>query len=78
MATIVQQTKNRNGPAPIIDEYDSNTTYIGYGPFGASTASAVWQMKKIVRNGTVTRIYWADSNDRYDNIWDNRTVLIYT
>jgi hypothetical protein len=78
MATIVQQTKKRNGPKPIVDEYDSNTTYVGYAGFGASKADAVWQIKKVLRNGTVTEILWADGNDRYDNIWNNRTALTYS
>lgn len=78
MATIIQQGKRRNGPKPIIDEYDSNTTYIGYAGFGAITSDAVWQIKKIVKNGTVTTISWADGDDRYDNIWNNRTALTYS
>jgi hypothetical protein len=78
MATIIQQGKRRNGPKPIIDEYDNNTTYIGYAGFGAVTSDAAWQIKKIVKNGTVTTITWADGDDRYDNIWNNRTALTYS
>lgn len=78
MGTMIQQGKRRNGPKPIIDEYDSSTTYVGYAALGASTASAVWQIKKIVKNGTVTTFTFADGDDRYDNIWDNRTALTYS
>lgn len=77
MATIVTK-----GTLParksIIDEYDANTIYVGRAVPGADKAAAVWQIKKIIINGTVTEVFWADNNDRYDNIWNNRTTLSYS
>lgn len=62
----------------LIDEPDANTTYIGAAKMGASTSDAVWQITKISISGTVTTFAYADGDDNYDNIWDNRTELSYS
>lgn len=62
----------------VVDEYDSTTTYVGEAAVASNVADAVWRIKKIFVNGTVTTITWADGNDRYDNIWNNRTVISYS
>lgn len=61
-----------------VDEADASTTYIGTAVIGAATSSALWQIKKVSVSGTVTTITWADGNDNYDNIWDNRASLSYS
>jgi len=60
-----------------IDEANSTTTYIGMGKVGSATSAAVWQIRRITKSGTVTVFEFADSNDLYDNIWDNRASLSY-
>ena len=62
----------------LIDEADGSTTYIGVTKQGGDTSEAVWQIRKISLNGSVTSILFADGNDKYDNIWDNRASLTYT
>ena len=49
-------------------------TYIAIAPTGSSTASAVWQAKKIDTNGNKT---WADGNLDYDNIATSLSTLTY-
>lgn len=61
-----------------IDEADSNTIYIGKAKIGALTSDAVWQIKKISTSATITSILWADGNDAFDNVWDNRVSLNYS
>lgn len=61
-----------------IDETLSGTTYVGSAPLGSATASAVWQIKKIVESAGITTITWADGNSVFDNIWDNRASLTYS
>ena len=61
-----------------IDEPDSSTTYIGNAAISSSTASGVWQIKKISVSGTVTTISWAGGTDAFSNIWDNRASLSYS
>jgi len=57
------------------------TTYIGWAEIGSTTSDAVWRIAKIVETtsgGTVTSIEtWADKNQYFDNIWDNRASLTY-
>ena len=62
----------------LIDESDSATTYLGKAQMGASTSGASWQIKKISVASTVTTISYADGDNRYDNVWDDRASLTYT
>lgn len=62
----------------LMDEVDSNTLYVGKAAMGVETSTASWQIKKISTSSTVTTIAYADSNDNYDNIWDNRASLTYS
>ena len=58
------------------DSGDSNIEYVGFASIGSSTSDAVWQIMKVdSTSGTV--ITWADSDDKHDNIWDNRESLTY-
>lgn len=59
--------------------FDSDTTpgftYIGSVAMGSvgSTGSAIWQIKKVGSTGKT----WADGNDSFDNVWDDRASLTY-
>ena len=75
MATTL--TRSDVDTRTLIDSVDSNTTYIGEAKFEAATSDAVWQITKILEAGTLTSILTADSDLRFDNIWDNRTSLTY-
>jgi hypothetical protein len=66
-----------NQYSTLIDEASSTVTYIGIALPGTLTSSASWQIKKISANGTVTSILYADSNKNFDNVWDNRSSLVY-
>lgn len=61
-----------------VDEASSTVIYQGFAIFGSLTSEAVWQIKKIEESGTVTTVTYADGNDDYDNIWDNRAALSYS
>lgn len=67
-------------PRPkIIDKVDSNTTYIGKArQFGVETSEAKWQIIKIERSETLISFYFADGDAEFDNVWDDRAVLIYS
>lgn len=62
----------------IIDEANANTTYIGKAKMGASTSSSDWQIKKLSISGNVTSFLFADGDDDYDNVWDDRASLSYS
>lgn len=70
--------RDRGSYSILLDDPDSSTTYVGKAPFATATSSAGWQIRKILSSGTVTSILWADGNDNFDNIWDNRTSLTYS
>jgi hypothetical protein len=62
----------------IIDEIDSLTTYIGYAQIGSLESEPVWQIRKAVRTGTVTKFLWADGDSEFDNVWSDHLSLTYS
>lgn len=60
-----------------VDDASSAVTYVGKAYVGASEASASWQIQRLTTTGTVLDVKWADSNTKFDNIWDNRASLTY-
>lgn len=63
--------------ALISDDDGAGTVYIGLAPVGALTTLAVWQVKKYVTVGGVTTLTFADGDNEFDNVWDNRAALSY-
>lgn len=61
-----------------IDEVSETVTYIGAAKPGVGTDEARWQIRKVTEVGTETLFEFADGDDRYDNIWDNRALLSYS
>lgn len=61
-----------------VDEPNSSTTYVGWAAPGTATSAASWRIQKIAVSGTVTTITWADGDQSFDNIWDNRASLTYS
>jgi len=59
---------------------DNNVTYIGIADPGSATSAAVWQIRHLDydANNNVTSIKWADGDDEFNNIWDNRVALSYS
>jgi hypothetical protein len=60
-----------------LDDVGAGVSYVGAAVAGASTASAVWQIKKIVESGNDITVTWADGNTNFDNVWNNRLSLTY-
>jgi hypothetical protein len=59
------------------DSGDANVQYIGKADIGSATSEAVWQIKK-VNSTTGSVITFADGNNNYDNVFDNRESLSYS
>jgi len=58
---------------------DGNPEYIGEAYPGYATSVARWRIKKLTYDGSnVTQIDWADGNDDFDNVWDDRASLSYS
>ena len=54
------------------------TTYIGEALPGTLTSAALWRIKKMVETGADLVITWADGNENFDNVWDDRAGLSYS
>ena len=62
-----------------IDEVNGTLFYFGWHKPGSSNAAnAVWKIARRLQTGTVWAYEWADGNQNYDNIWDNRASLTYS
>lgn len=59
------------------DSNDSCIQYIGKAVTGSLTSDAVWQIKRIDDNSGIV-ITWADGDDNFNNVYDNREALIYS
>lgn len=63
-------------------DYDSlgNLVYIGRAQPGTAKNDAGWQIMKLTYdgNGNLTDVQWADGDEQFDNVWDNRAVLVYS
>ena len=62
----------------IIDSSDSSNIYIGKAIHGTATSSASLQIKLVAISGSIAIVSYADGNDSYDNVWDNRSSLTYS
>lgn len=60
-----------------IDSVDGNISYVGRSAVGSIDGDPVWQIKMIDETVGVI-ITFADGDADYDNIWDNRELLIYS
>jgi len=56
----------------------ANTTYVGYADPNTATSSASWQVLRVIDSSGNKTLEYADGNDSYDNVWDNRASLIYS
>ena len=60
----------------IDDTTTANTLYVGKATIATATSSALWKVSKLDEStGLLT---WADGDDNYDNVWDNRASLSYS
>lgn len=59
-------------------DVNNNPAYIGKAEFGAGKGEAKWQIQKMVYAGNnLTDILWADGDTKFDNVWNDRTGLVY-
>jgi len=62
----------------IIDEASATVAYIGEAVPSATVSQALWRIKKIDSTTNPTTIYFADANDNFDNVWNDRASLTYS
>lgn len=61
-----------------IDQNANGYTYFGKAVPGTLTSAATWQIQRMGVVGAVTTYDWADGDSEFNNVWDNRTALIYS
>lgn len=60
-----------------VDESTPNTIYKGWARTYSNSAAGAWAILRIRRIDDVVHYEWADGDQYYDNIWDNRLTLNY-
>lgn len=61
----------------LVDTQSSTLLYVGYAEPGTDKTQALWQIKRVEITDGETSITYADSNDNFDNIWNDRASLSY-
>ena len=64
-------------PDPLIDEQD-DATYYGYAPLGTGEDEKGWLIKKVTKDGTVTKTEYADGVLDFVSAWSDRENLVYS
>jgi hypothetical protein len=63
------------------DGSDPIVNYFGEANFGASPSEACWRIARLMfsgENNASLALEYADGNDNFDNVWEDRTSLTYT
>lgn len=62
-----------------IDESDPLSIYYGLAATGSATNQAVWSIRRETKTkeNDIVIVEWADGNELFDNIWDERRNLEY-
>lgn len=61
-----------------LDEAGAGVTYVGKAPPRSLPSSPVWQIRRLTSTSDALAVEFADGDDRYDNVWDNRAALGYS
>lgn len=61
-----------------LDEASASVTYVGNANVGSLDADPVWQIKKITESGSITKIEFAEGEQTFDKVWDDRAALSYS
>ncbi len=59
------------------DSVNPNLTYIGKAPVGTLPAEAKWKIFRLDETSGVI-ITYADGNNKFDNVWDDREAPVYS
>lgn len=61
-----------------IDDAGGGVSYVGRAKPGTITSIPQWQIKRLTITGADSVVEWADGNNKFDNVWDNRAALTYS
>ena len=61
------------------DTTTADVTYLGYAVIATDESAASWKIKKLDETTGLLKIFYADGDANYDNIWTNRaTTIVYS
>ncbi|RKX65205.1 MAG: hypothetical protein DRP42_05155 [Tenericutes bacterium] len=73
------KTSESGDESLIFDDYTTaSTSYVCTAPPGTLSSAASWKVKRLDETGDYLVIEYADGDDEYDNIADNRASLSYS
>jgi hypothetical protein len=75
-AMIAAYTGGKGSPLRI-DESNPYEIYYGYSSPNTPGNVDFWAIQRVSRRGDIISYTWADGNELYDNIWDDRLTLTY-
>lgn len=56
-----------------------NLEYVGKAQIGSAKTEAVWQIQKLTYDGSnLTDVQWADGDDAFDKVWNDRETYTYS
>lgn len=61
----------------LIDEVSDNLIYLGWADAGTLESDPKWKIRRIRRIGTVWDLKYANGNEFYRNVWNDRLTLTY-
>lgn len=80
--TVLNNTINTAGVTAVYatqyDDVGSNIAYLGEAVPGAAVSSPVWRIRKLDMSASDLVVTWANGNDNFTNIWNNRLSLTYS
>lgn len=85
MVNEINNIKNNNDlywlnlePIKLIDEVSETEIYTGISKQGNKKDKAVWQIKKMLKTGTVWNTsLFPNGNQGFDFVWDDRATYTY-
>lgn len=68
-----------NGPTAIkLDEASTTITYVGEAKVGTAASASKWRIFRMTDSSGDLDIEYADGNDKFDNVWNDRASLSYS
>lgn len=61
-----------------VDDVGGGISYVGKAVAGTTTSAALWQISRVTDSAGDVVVEFADGDNGYDNIWDNRASLSYS
>lgn len=61
-----------------IDDVGGGVTYVGVAEPGKASSMASWSIRKITETGLDISVVWAGGSGDFNQVYDNRAVLVYS